>query len=83
MKKFILTIVFTLIAFNSFAETSGKFNTSGMGSWEVNVMSAGKGNMSITYDGSAGLTDSNPESIFNKSTMHCICLLYTSDAADE
>jgi len=72
MKKFIITIVFTLISFNSFAETSGKFNTSGMGSWEVNVMSAGKGNMSITYDGSAGLTDSNPESIFNKSTMHCI-----------
>ena len=58
----------------SFADghTSGKFNASGMGAWEVNAMDAGQGDMAITYDGIAGLTDETPDSIFNKSTMHCI-----------
>ena len=43
----------------SFADghTSGKFNASGMGVWEVNAMDAGQGDMAITYDGIAGLTD--------------------------
>jgi hypothetical protein len=31
-----------------------------------------QGDMAITYDGIAGLTDETPDSIFNKSTMHCI-----------
>ena len=71
MKKIILTFILTLIATGSYAN-SGKFNASGMGSWEVNVMNAGNGNMAITYDGNAGLTDENPDSIFNKSTMNCV-----------
>ena len=73
MKKILLTLTLTFIFSYSFAETSsGKFNASGMGAWEVNVMDAGNGNMSITYDGIAGLTDKETNSIFNKSTMHCI-----------
>jgi hypothetical protein len=48
------------------------FHASGMGVWEVNAMDAGQGDMAITYDGIAGLTDETPDSIFNKSTMHCI-----------
>ena len=38
----------------------------------MNIMNAGNGNMSITYDGNAGLADKEPGSIFDKSTMHCI-----------
>ncbi len=71
MKKIIILTFFTLFTSNLLAET-GKFNASGMGSWEVNVMDAGNGNMSITYDGNAGLSDKEDGSIFNKSTMHCI-----------
>ena len=37
MKKLLILCVFTLFNTHSFAET-GKFNASGMGSWEVNVM---------------------------------------------
>ena len=74
MKIIITTIILTLFSSLSFADghTSGKFNASGMGAWEVNVMNAGKGDMSVTYDGIAGLIDDTPESIFHKSTMHCI-----------
>ena len=71
MKKIIILTFFTLFTSNLLAET-GKFNASGMGSWEMNVMNAGNGNMSITYDGNAGLSDKEDGSIFDKSTMHCI-----------
>ena len=63
MKKIILTLIISLLTTYSLAET-GKFNASGAGSWAVNVMDGGNGNMSITYDGNAGLSDN--------------CLLYTS-----
>jgi hypothetical protein len=74
MKKIIATIILSITSTVSFADghTSGKFNASGMGAWEVNAMDAGQGDMAITYDGIAGLTDETPDSIFNKSTMHCI-----------
>ena len=71
MKKIITTLALTIISTVALAN-SGKFNASGMGSWEMNIMNAGNGNMAITYDGIAGLTDETPDSIFNKSTMHCI-----------
>ena len=70
MKKIILSLMFALVSAHSLAD-SGKFNASGAGSWAVNVMDGGNGNMSITYDGNAGLSDIEG-SIFDKSTMHCI-----------
>ena len=71
MKKIILSLMFALVSAHSLAD-SGKFNASGAGSWATNIMNAGNGNMSITYDGNAGLADKEPGSIFDKSTMHCI-----------
>ena len=71
MKKIITTLVFTIISTVALAN-SGKFNASGMGSWEMNIMNAGNGNMAITYDGNAGLADKDPNSIFDKSTMNCV-----------
>ncbi len=71
MKKIILALIFTLMSSTTFAET-GKFNAAGAGSWSLNTMDAGNGNMSITYDGNAGLMDKVSGSIFDKSTMHCI-----------
>ena len=71
MKKIIITLTFTIISTMALAN-SGKFNASGMGSWEMNIMNAGNGNMAITYDGNAGLTDKEPNSIFDKSTMNCV-----------
>ena len=71
MKKIILTLIFTLMSSTTFAE-SGNFNAAGAGSWSLNMMDAGNGNMSITYDGNAGLMDKVSGSIFDKSTMHCI-----------
>ena len=47
MKKIILTLIISLLTTYSLAET-GKFNASGAGSWAMNVMNAGNGNMSIT-----------------------------------
>ena len=57
MKKIILTILISILTTSVFAETSGKFQASGMGAWEVNAMDGGNGNMSITYDGIAGMAD--------------------------
>jgi len=71
MKKILFIIIFLTISNYSLAET-GKFNAAGAGSWSLNAMDAGNGNMSITYDGNAGLMDKEPGSIFDKSTMHCI-----------
>ena len=70
MKKILFLIIFLTISNYSLAET-GKFNAAGAGSWSLNAMDAGNGNMSITYDGNAGLSDKE-KSIFDKSTMHCI-----------
>ena len=64
MKKIIISLTFTIISTVAFAN-SGKFNASGMGSWEMNIMNAGNGNMAITYDGNAGLADKDPNSIFD------------------
>ena len=50
MKKILITLIFSTISTLAFAN-SGKFNASGMGSWEMNIMNAGNGNMAITYDG--------------------------------
>ena len=71
MKKILFLTIFLTISNYSLAE-SGKFNAAGAGSWSINAMDAGNGNMSITYDGNAGLMDKEPGSIFDKSTMHCI-----------
>ena len=70
MKKILLTIIFSFFTSNTFAE-SGKFNAAGAGSWAMNIMDGGNGNLSITYDGNAGLSDKEG-SMFDKSTMHCI-----------
>ena len=70
MKKIILTIIFSFLTSGTFAD-SGKFNASGAGSWAMNIMDGGNGNLSITYDGNAGLSDKEG-SMFDKSTMHCI-----------
>ncbi len=71
MKKIIITLTFTIISTMALAN-SGKFNASGMGSWEMNIMNAGNCNMAITYDGNAVLADKEPNSIFYKSTMNCV-----------
>ena len=70
MKKIILTIIFSFLTSGTFAD-SGKFSASGAGSWAMNIMDGGNGNLSITYDGNAGLSDKEG-SMFDKSTMHCI-----------
>ena len=70
MKKIILTIIFSFLTSGTFAD-SGKFNASGAGSCAMNIMDGGNGNLSITYDGNAGLSDKEG-SMFDKSTMHCI-----------
>ena len=57
MKKLIIAFTFTIISTVAFAD-SGKFNAAGAGSWSLNIMDAGNGNVSITYDGNAGLTTS-------------------------
>ena len=63
MRKILISIILSLMTTVSFADghTSGKFNASGMGAWEVNAMNAGKGDMAITYDGIAGLADDTPD----------------------
>ena len=77
MKKIIITLTFTIISTMAFAN-SGKFNASGMGSWEMNIMNAGNGNLSITYDGLYSGVAMNGTQFGNNSSVQCVGGLTTS-----
>ena len=52
MKIILVMISFVFINFSVYAdEHSGKIHLEGFGAWSLNVMDAGNGNLSITYDG--------------------------------
>ena len=43
-----------------------------MGVWKLNVLSAGKGNLSVTYDGLMGLNAVKGTKFGNKATFRCV-----------
>ena len=71
MKKIITTLAFTIISTVALAN-SGKFNASGMGSWEMNIMNAGNGNLSVTYDGLYSGVAMNGTKFGNNSSVQCL-----------
>ena len=71
MKKTILTLIISLLTTYSLAET-GKFNASGAGSWAMNIMNAGNGNLSVTYDGLYSGVAMNGTKFGNNSSVQCV-----------
>ena len=74
MKKKILTTVLLIITSVSFADGhgSGKINLEGFGSWDINAINAGKGDLAITYDGIASMKDKKNDPVFNNVSVHCV-----------
>tara|TARA_B100000214_G_scaffold212688_1_gene154540 strand:- start:1244 stop:1732 length:489 start_codon:yes stop_codon:yes gene_type:complete len=85
MKKIILTLIITIFSTATFADGhgSGKIKLEGFGSWAVNALNAGKGDLAITYDGIASMKDLNEDPVFNNSSIQCVGGLTTKEAKFE
>ena len=78
--KIILVILSYLFAnFSTYADGhSGKIHLEGFGAWSLNVMNAGNGNLSITYDGLFSGVAMNGTQFGNNSSVQCVGGLTTS-----
>ena len=78
--KIILVILCYLFAnFSTYADGhSGKIHLEGFGAWSLNVMNAGNGNLSITYDGLFSGVAMNGTQFGNNSSVKCVGGLTTS-----
>ena len=88
MKKLILKFLFKIILvffsflfinFSTYADGhSGKIHLEGFGAWSVNVINAGNGNLSVTYDGLFSGVAMNGTKFGNNSSVQCVGGLTTS-----
>ena len=74
MKKIIFTFILCVITTVSFADGhgSGNFELEGFGSWDINAINAGEGDLAITYDGIASMRDKKNDPVFNNVSVHCV-----------
>ncbi len=74
MKKIILTLIISILSTSSFADghSSGEIKLEGFGSWNINALNAGKGDLAITYDGIASMKDIKEDSVFNNVSVQCV-----------
>ena len=72
MKIILIMLSFVFINASVYADGhSGKIHLEGFGAWSLNVMDAGNGNLSITYDGLySGVAMSGTE-FGNNSSVQC------------
>ena len=79
MKIILVTLSFLFINSSVNADGhSGKIHLEGFGAWSLNVLNAGNGNLSITYDGLfSGVAMSGTE-FGNNSSVQCVGGLTTS-----
>lgn len=79
MKIILIMLSFVFITASVYADGhSGKIHLEGFGAWSLNVMDAGNGNLSITYDGLySGVAMSGTE-FGNNSSVQCVGGLTTS-----
>ena len=79
MKKIIIILSFLFVNFSTYAdEHSGKIHLEGFGAWSLNVMNAGNGNLSITYDGLYSGVAMKGTQFGNNSSVQCVGGLTTS-----
>ena len=79
MKIILFILSFLFVNFNTYADGhSGKIDLEGFGAWSLNVMNAGNGNLSITYDGLFSGIAMNGTKFGNNSSVQCVGGLTTS-----
>ena len=79
MKIISVILSFLFVNFTSYADGhSGKIHLEGFGAWSLNVMNAGNGNLSITYDGLYSGVAMDGTKFGNNSSVQCVGGLTTS-----
>ena len=79
MKKILVILGFLFVNFGAYADShSGKIHLEGFGAWSLNVMNAGNGNLSITYDGLYSGVAMDGTKFGNNSSVQCVGGLTTS-----
>ena len=79
MKIILVLFSFLFVNFNTYADGhSGKIHLEGFGAWSVNVINAGNGNLSVTYDGLFSGVAMNGTKFGNNSSVQCVGGLTTS-----
>ena len=70
---FIILVYYLFISSSSYADGhSGKIHLEGFGAWSLNVMNAGNGNLSVTYDGLYSGMALNGTKFGNNTSIQCI-----------
>ena len=73
MRIILVIISFLFVNFSTYADGhSGKIHLEGFGAWSLNVMNAGNGNLSITYDGLYSGVAMNGTQFGNNSSVQCV-----------
>ena len=79
MKIILVLFSFLFVNFSTYADGhSGKIHLEGFGAWSVNVINAGNGNLSVTYDGLFSGVAMNETKFGNNSSVQCVGGLTTS-----
>ena len=79
MKIILVLFNFLFVNFSTYADGhSSKIHLEGFGAWSVNVMNAGNGNLSVTYDGLFSGVAINGTKFGNNSSVQCVGGLTTS-----
>ena len=79
MKIILVILGFLFVNFSTYADGhSGKIHLEGFGAWSLNVMNAGNGNLSITYDGLFSGVALDGTQFGNNSSVQCVGGLTTS-----
>ena len=73
MKIILVILSFLFVNFSTHADGhSGKIHLEGFGAWSLNIMNAGNGNLSITYDGLYSGVAMNGTKFGNNSSVQCV-----------
>ena len=73
MKIILFILSFLFINFSTYADGhSGKIHLEGFGAWSLNIMNAGNGNLSVTYDGLYSGVAMNGTEFGNNSSVQCL-----------
>ena len=73
MKIILVILSFLFVNFSTYANGhSGKIHLEGFGAWSLNIMNAGNGNLSVTYDGLYSGVAMNGTKFGNNSSVQCV-----------
>ena len=73
MKIVLVILGFFFVNLSTYADGhSGKIHLEGFGAWSLNIMNAGNGNLSVTYDGLYSGVAMNGTKFGNNSSVQCV-----------